>query len=61
MKLTEDEKMLLYLYRKADSTKQCEAFRILDPRTVICSSISEWFQEVRLLRNEIQGYKKTEE
>jgi len=59
MKLTEDEEMLLYLYRKADSTKQCEAFRILDPRTVICSSVTEYFQQIMLLRNEVQGNRKT--
>ena len=54
MKLTEDEKMLLYLYRNADTAKQCEVFRILDSRTVICSSITEYFQQIAILRNEVQ-------
>ena len=59
MRLSTEEKNLLNLYRKADSNKQCEALRILNENTVICSSITEFFQRITLLRNEAQKSEKT--
>jgi len=54
MRLSTEEKTLLNLFRKADSNKQCEALRILDENTVVCSSITEYFQVIALLRRDSQ-------
>ena len=51
MRLSTEERILLDLYRKANTEKQCEALRVLDENTIICLSIYEYFQYMTSLRN----------